>query len=153
MGVGLESAMDITEEFTVRAGLTYGDGIGGYINGNTTPTPGFADASGDLQTVTTAGASVGASLKTGPGAINVAYSRVENDFDDHPGYVTANEKTHEAWANYMWSPADRISYGVEAGWHQREQTDGEKAMPCGYKACSSTASNLKAQISTICAIR
>lgn len=145
--------MDITEEFTVRAGLTYGDGIGGYINGNTTPTPGFADASGDLQTVTTAGASVGASLKTGPGAINVAYSRVENDFDDHPGYVTANEKLMRRGPITCGHRLIALAMALKQVGISESRPMEKKAMPCGYKACSSTASNLKAQISTICAIR
>ncbi|MFI0473615.1 DcaP family trimeric outer membrane transporter [Halomonas sp. HMF6819] len=125
-GTTFETAVNFTPDLTVRAGVTYGDGIGGYTSGNTSPIPGYVDENGSLQTVRTVGASLGASLTVGPGAINAAYSRVENDFEDNPDYVVTNENTTEAWLNYIWAPAGRIQYGVEAGWHQREQVDGNK---------------------------
>lgn len=136
-GAGLEAAMDVTSALTLRAGVTYGDGIGGYINGNDRGesdlgTPGYVNVNnGDLEVVSALGATIGASLKAGPGSINVAYSRVENDFDDNGApatYKAKNENIQELWVNYIWSPADSdsIHYGLEAGWHEREVVDGRK---------------------------
>lgn len=125
-GFGLEAAMDITAALTVRAGLTHGDGIGGYINGNPKISPAFVDENGTLQTIRATGGTLGATLKAGPGSINVAYSRMDSDLDDNPAYLTHNDTFEEWWANYIWSPAERISYGIEASWHRREQTDGDE---------------------------
>lgn len=127
-GAGIEVAMELSDAFTVRAGLTHGDGIGGYNQGNPQKAPAFESTSGDLETIETTGGTLGASLEVGPGAVNMAYSLISADLDENPAY-SSNDDTYEAaWVNYIWSPHEtsRISYGIEANWNKRETVDGRE---------------------------
>lgn len=127
-GVGLEVALDVSDALTIRAGLTHGDGIGGYNQGNPQKAPAFENANGGLETIETTGGTLGASLAAGPGAFNIAYSKISADLDDNPNF-SSNDNAYEAgWINYIWSPQEtsRISYGIEANWNKRETVDGRK---------------------------
>lgn len=127
-GVGADFSMDLTDAFTLRAGLTHGDGIGGYVHGNPKKAPAFVTAGGDLETIETTGGTLGASLKAGPGAINVAYSKTSTNLDDAPAFATDDDTYEAAWVNYIWSPraTSQITYGVEANWNKRETVDGRE---------------------------
>lgn len=130
-GVGFEVSSDVTDNLTLRGGITHGDGIGGYLNGNPVSNPAYVDSNGDLNTIKATGGTVGASIKSGPGSFNLAYTVVDASLDDDffngdgtvsdPGH---NESYEQAWMNYMWSPANNISYGIEASWHSRETAGG-----------------------------
>lgn len=137
-GVGLAVAMNVTDTLTLRAGLTGGDGIGGYIHGTPKSDPAFEAANGDLETIKSIGGVFGASLRVGPGAVNVSYSKTSVDLDDNPAFSTDNDTYEGAWVNYIWSPNMKspISYGVEANWNKRETVDGKEG----------TASRLQAMI-------
>ncbi|MBB3184686.1 hypothetical protein FHR95_002260 [Halomonas fontilapidosi] len=124
-GIALEGAMDLSEALTLRAGVTHGDGIGGYLNVSPIQPPAYIDGDGDIDTLEGTGGTVGASLKAGPGAINAAYSIATVDLDDETyGDDDTNETFESVHLNYIWSPAQRISYGIETSWHSREVADG-----------------------------
>ncbi|MYL23764.1 hypothetical protein GLV89_08155 [Halomonas alkaliantarctica] len=123
-GIALEGAMNVSEALTLRAGVTHGDGIGSYMNISPLASPAYADSNGDLEAVEGTGGTVGASLKAGSGAVNVAYSAATVDLDDAFFGANRNDTFESVHLNYIWSPADRISYGIETSWHSREVKDG-----------------------------
>lgn len=131
-GVALEGALDLSAAITLRAGVTHGDGIGSYLNENPTSSPGvdgapaFVDSSGELQTIESTGGTLGMSAKVGPGAINAAYYRTVTDLDD-PDYAGRPfDQRESVFLNYIWSPVERVTYGLEAGWHAQETRDGSE---------------------------
>lgn len=120
-GVALEAAMDVSEAVTLRAGVTHGDGLGGYMNVSPETSPAYIDTNGDLETLESTGGTIGASIKAGPGAINASYNVSTVDLDDASYYSNgANDTFETAYVNYIWSPAERISYGIETSWASRE---------------------------------
>ncbi|MGM0537382.1 MAG: DcaP family trimeric outer membrane transporter [Pseudomonadota bacterium] len=123
-GVALEAAMDVSQALTLRAGITHGDGVGGYQNVSPQTSPAYLASNGDLETLESTGGTLGASLKAGPGTINASYNVATVDLDDEE---VSGTDTHEtAYLNYIWSPADRISYGVETSWASRETQGGDE---------------------------
>ncbi|TFH86595.1 hypothetical protein EQG41_11630 [Billgrantia azerbaijanica] len=125
-GIALEAAMDVTEALTLRAGVTHGDGMGGYLYVSPQSSPAYVDANGSLESIEGTGGTVGASLKAGPGAINAAYSISTVDLDDEAFFGDgANDTFETVHLNYIWSPAERISYGIETSWASRETKGGD----------------------------
>lgn len=123
-GVAFEAALQASEALTLRAGVTHGDGLGGYMNVSPKGSPAYIDSNGDLETIESTGGTIGASLKAGPGAINASYNIATVDLDDTT-YGDSESDTHAtAYLNYIWSPADRISYGIETSWASRETNGG-----------------------------
>lgn len=126
-GAALEGAVDVNEVLTMRAGFAYGDGVGNYINGNPMASPAYADYNDNLESIETTTGTIGASLKVGPGSINIAYSLIKADLDDDfYANQDQNDKLENMWLNYIWSPIDRVSYGIEAGYHSRETVDNRE---------------------------
>ncbi|MEQ6889814.1 hypothetical protein ABE957_14150 [Halomonas sp. CS7] len=126
-GLNLAARYRASERLTLRGALTYGDGIGEYLQNNPSA-PGYL-SEGEIDTVTAWGANVGMSLRTGPGAINLGYGISSADLDDAreagiAGVEGANEQFEALHLNYIWSPIERVSYGLEAGYHTREVVDG-----------------------------
>nr|WP_281376003.1 DcaP family trimeric outer membrane transporter [Halomonas cerina] len=139
MGWGVQAAasMELTPGITVRGGIGHGDGIGGYLLGRSPrgdfqglPIAAFVDSNGSVETVDSTGGNVGVSIAAGPGNVNLAYARLTSDFDDavDDGALTADDKDRFSsfYANYIWSPAERISYGIEAGLHEVETQGGDE---------------------------
>ncbi|APE30528.1 hypothetical protein BOX17_05880 [Halomonas aestuarii] len=126
-GMALEAAMDVSEALTLRAGVTHGDGIGGYMNVSPQTSPAYLAADGELETLESTGGTIGASLKAGPGAINASYNVATVDLDDADYYDDDADDTYETvYLNYIWSPAERISYGIETSWASRETKGGDE---------------------------
>ena len=126
-GLNLAARYRASERLTLRGALTYGDGIGEYLQNNPSA-PGFL-TDGEIETITAWGANVGMSLRAGPGAVNLGYGLSTADLDDAreaglTGVEGANEQFEALHVNYIWSPIERVSYGVEAGYHTREVVDG-----------------------------
>ncbi|TDR50890.1 hypothetical protein DFP85_12155 [Halomonas ventosae] len=123
-GMALEAALDVSEALTLRAGVTHGDGLGGYMNVSPQTSPAYLDTTtGDLETLESTGGTIGASLKAGPGAINASYNVATVDLDDEE--IDGNDTFETAYLNYIWSPAERISYGIETSWASRETKGGD----------------------------
>ncbi len=123
-GITLEGAMDVTEALTLRGGVIHGEGLGDYQNVSPMPSPAYVNANGDLEAIEATGGTVGASLKAGPGAINAAYSISTVDLDEEQVADTANDTFETVHLNYIWSPAERVSYGIETSWVSRETKGG-----------------------------
>jgi len=125
-GVMLEANTQLADGITVRGSVTHGDGIGGYLYLSPAQA-GFVDSQGDLETIKATGG--GVSVDAGPGDVNAGYGVVVADLDDafDAGGVagTADEKYASVFVNYIWSPTDGITYGLEAGHHTAEQINGE----------------------------
>lgn len=119
-GITLEAAMDVTEALTLRGGVIHGEGLGGYQNVSPQTSPAYVNADGDLKAIEATGGTIGASLKAGPGAINASYSISTVDLDDEDSFADdANDTFETVQLNYIWSPAERISYGIETSWASR----------------------------------
>ncbi len=127
-GVMLEANTRLADGITVRGSVTHGDGIGGYLYLSPAQA-GFVDGQGNLETIKATGGGVSVSVNAGPGAFNVGYGVTVADLDDafEAGGIagTADERYASAFANYIWSPTDGITYGLEAGHHTAEQINGE----------------------------
>jgi len=112
---------------TLRALVSGGEGIGTYMNNSLAPA---AYRVGDeLETITGWGGTVGLSQKVGIGAINVAYSYVESDWDealDDGLSVSGRDEERELmYLNYIWSPTERMTYGVEVAHAMRTTVAGD----------------------------
>lgn len=128
-GVMLEASTKLTDAITIRGSVTHGDGLGGYLYQGPGST-GYVDASGNLETIEGTGGGVSMSVAAGSGAFNLGYGLAMADLDDAvaSGDVsdTSNERFSSVFANYIWSPVDHITYGLEAGYHTREQVNGDE---------------------------
>ncbi|MGQ4877506.1 DcaP family trimeric outer membrane transporter [Billgrantia sp. LNSP4103-1] len=122
-GMGFDASLAVSDALTLRGGIAHGDGIGGYLHGNPAASA-YVDGDGNLETIKATGGTVGASLKAGPGAINIAYTLIDPDLDESNAAADADTQYDDVWLNYIWSPGNRISYGIEASWHKREVVDG-----------------------------
>jgi hypothetical protein len=126
-GFNVAARYPATDRLTLRGALTWGDGIGEYLQNNPSA-PGYWDGE-RIETIEAWGANVGMSLTSGPGAINLGYGISRADLDDAleaniDGVAGANERFEAVHLNYIWSPMERVSYGVEAGYHTRKVADG-----------------------------
>ncbi|ERS89488.1 hypothetical protein [Halomonas sp. PBN3] len=126
-GLNLAARYPATETLTLRGALTWGDGIGEYMQNNPSA-PAYLEGD-SIETIEAWGANVGMSLAAGPGAINLGYGISKADLDDAreagiAGVEGANEQFEAVHLNYIWSPIQRVSYGIEAAYHTREVVDG-----------------------------
>lgn len=128
-GVAFGIAQDITDALTLRASVVHGDGVGGYLNINP-GAPAYV-VNGDVETIEATGGTLAATLKMGPGAITLGTAIATADWDDAvkdglTGAAGANEEFRSTHLNYIWSPVKKITFGVEAGYHERETWNGER---------------------------
>jgi hypothetical protein len=128
-GVNLEASAKVAPTVTLRGAITHGDGMGGYLYLNPQGTPGYIDANGSVDTFKATGGTAGVSVAAGPGNINLAYGIARVDLDDavEAGAMdeTDNERFEGVFLNYIWSPIQNVSYGIEAGYHSRKQVNGD----------------------------
>lgn len=134
-GMFLAGSYALTPSTKIRGQLTGGDGIGAYMKVN--PAPAAYRIGNRLETLPAWGGTLGISQDIGPGTLNASYSRVEADWDDAErdgislvntnsasGFINAYDKVHELiHVNYMWSPIERITYGVELSHAMRKTVD------------------------------
>ncbi|MDT0501021.1 MULTISPECIES: hypothetical protein [unclassified Halomonas] len=126
-GLNLAARYPASDTLTLRGALTWGDGIGEYMQNNPSA-PGYWNGS-NIETIEAWGANISMSLTAGPGAINLGYGISQADLDDArdagiAGVEGANEQFTAVHLNYIWSPIQRVSYGIEAAYHTREVVDG-----------------------------
>jgi hypothetical protein len=117
----LAGSVALTDVFSVMGSVSYSDGAANYIYRSGENFSGFeayADANGDLETITTVGANIGAKLALGGGrSINLGYGTTMKDLDDgvEAGAVDATtaESNSMLAVNYQWSPVKNVNMGVE----------------------------------------
>lgn len=127
-GLNLEASARIVEGVILRGSLTHGDGIGGYLEG-TPAAPAYLDpTTGDLETISATGGTLGITADAGPGKVTLGYGMARADLDETvaAGALggSANEKFQAVHLNYIWSPIRNVTYGIEAGYHSRQVVDG-----------------------------
>lgn len=130
-GVALGLAQEVTKALTLRGSLVYGDGVGGYINLNPAA-PAYVTSKNKVETIKAIGGTLAASYKIGPGAITLGTAIAKADWDDAVkdgllGAVGANEEIRSTHLNYIWSPVNKITFGAEVAYHERELWNGDSA--------------------------
>ena len=128
-GVSFGLAQEVTKALTLRASVVHGDGVGGYLNLNP-GAPAYV-INGDVETIEATGGTLAATLKMGPGAITLGTAIAKADWDDAvedglTGAGKANEEFRSTHLNYIWSPVKKITFGVEAAYHERETWEGDR---------------------------
>ena len=127
-GLNLEASAAVAEGVTLRGSVTHGDGLGSYMYGSPSG-PGYVNADGGVSKVRGTGGTAGISVAAGDGNVNLGYGIATVDLDDAVDEgafaATANEKFESIYLNYIWSPINNVSYGIEAGYHSRKQVDGD----------------------------
>ncbi|CCG96623.1 conserved hypothetical protein; putative exported protein [Marinobacter nauticus ATCC 49840] len=124
--------MALTDMITVQGTLSYTDGANSYLyrsGDNFGADSAYVDSSGDLETISGYGGSIGAGVNLGNGrSINIGYGLVEVDWDDaeDDGVAVADEsESNQAiMANYKWTPLKNVMMGVEYQFLKRENVDG-----------------------------
>src|SRR5690554_6109732 len=128
-GVSFGLAQEVTNALTLRASVVHGDGVGGYLNLNPGAPAYVVD--GNVETIEATGGTLAATLKVGPGAITLGTAIAKADWDDAvndglAGADKANEEFRSTHLNYIWSPVKKITFGVEAAYHERETWEGDR---------------------------
>lgn len=128
-GLALEGSAQVTPDVTLRGSIVHGDGIGAYQYLTPVGSPAYVDGSGNVETITGTGGTAGVSVAAGPGNVSLGYgiSTVDLDdaVDDGAMAATANERFEGLFLNYIWSPVNNVTYGIEAGYHSRKQVNGD----------------------------
>jgi len=124
--------MALTDMITIQGTLSYTDGANSYLyrsGDNFGADSAYVDSSGDVETISGYGGSIGAGFNLGNGrSINVGYGLVEVDWDDaeDDGVAVADqsESNQAVMANYKWTPLKNVMMGVEYQFLKRENVDG-----------------------------
>ncbi|WP_323753654.1 hypothetical protein [Marinobacter sp.] len=130
--------MMLTDMITLQGTLSYSDGANSYLyrSGDNFGAPSaYVDSSGDVETISGYGGSIGAGINLGGGrSINIGYGMVEVDWDDaedeaadagFAGILDGQSETNSAvMANYKWTPVKNVMMGVEYQFLKRENVDG-----------------------------
>ncbi|TKV69666.1 hypothetical protein FDP08_09415 [Marinobacter panjinensis] len=126
--------MALSDMITVQGSLSYTDGANSYLyrsGENFGAASAYVDpASGDVETISGFGGTVGAGFNLGAGrSINIGYGLVEVDWDDaqDDGVAVAgqSETNSAVMANYKWTPAQDVTMGVEYQFLKRENVSGD----------------------------
>ena len=129
-GLNVAASAKVSDRVTLRIGLTHGDGIGSYQLFAPFTSPAYVNKKGSLQTIKGTGGTAGISIAAGKGNINLSYGIATVDLDegvaDGSISATTNKMFDGTFLNYIWSPVKNISCGIEAGYHTREQYNGEE---------------------------
>ncbi|MCP1676066.1 hypothetical protein J2T57_003225 [Natronocella acetinitrilica] len=131
-GFGLMGAasMEVAPGTTIRGVITGGPGIGTYMYVNPASAA-FTDTTSDLdvEPITAYGGTIGLSQALGQGNLNIAYSTTIADLDDAVDDGTLTEDNIEqltaVYLNYIWSPVNRVTYGVEVSWNEAKTQGGD----------------------------
>lgn len=128
--------MALSDMITIQGTLSYTDGANSYLyrsGENFGAASAYVDTSGDVETISGYGGSVGAGFNLGGGrSINIGYGMVEVDWDDaeddalFSALVADQSETNSAvMANYQWTPVQNVMMGVEYQFLQRENVNGD----------------------------
>lgn len=121
-----------------QGNINVSDGASGYLYRSGTDfigPDGYIDASGDLETVSGFGGTVGVSFKVDQGTFNLSYGLTTLDLDDikddlgdgiinNPATTISHETNETVFLNYIWSPIENVEMGVEYGYFKAELENG-----------------------------
>ncbi|MFL1454192.1 DcaP family trimeric outer membrane transporter [Marinobacter sp. GN3S48] len=123
-GVALSASVSLSQSVTLRGAVVYGDGIGGYLWLNPAPPAYYDPTNNELNTIASFGGVLGLTVGLGPGNFNVSYGMAKADWDgaNLNASVPETDRVEENrsfYINYIWSPVEKIDYGVELSNHYR----------------------------------
>jgi hypothetical protein len=96
---------------------------GDYFNG----ADAYVDTNGKLQTLSGDGGAAGFSYQVSPQySLNASYGYTDVDLGDKSVQGNAGRKNQNAFVNVMWTPNERLMYGIEYGYFKTELSDGRK---------------------------
>lgn len=121
--------MALSDVITVQGSLSYTDGASNYLY-RAGAMSGYADASGDLDTISGYGGTVGAGFNLGDGrSINIGYGMTQVDLDDGvaAGAIddTDADSISAVMANYKWTPVKNVMMGIEYQYGMKEAQNGD----------------------------
>ena len=123
------AATQIAPGTTVRGVVAGGDGIGNYLYFQPAPAA-YYDANRDkIETIEAVGGSASITQEIGPGRATLAYAYAYADTDNfmERGSIDATDdgnlfflgnKFQSIFVNYLFEPIERVTYGIELGWHR-----------------------------------
>ena len=120
-GAFLAGKIAITDMISIQGAINYADGANAYVyraGSSFAGADAYVDANGDLETIEAVGGALGASFGLGGGrSVNAGYGTSMSDLDDavQSGAMlaSATESNTTMYINYMWSPAESVSMGVQ----------------------------------------
>jgi hypothetical protein len=124
LGFGIFGAasMALSDMISIQGAINYTDGASGYLY-----LSGGSDAYLDgtsLENISGFGGTLGTSINMGGGSsVNIAYGMTTLDVDDVGPSVTETNQT--VFVNYMWTPVKNTMMGVEYGYFDNEQQNGD----------------------------
>jgi hypothetical protein len=93
---------------------------GDYFNG----ADAYVDTNGKLQTLSGDGGAVGLSYQISPQySLNASHGYTDVDLGDTTVGGNAGRKNKNTFLNLMWTPNERLMYGIEYGYFETELTD------------------------------
>lgn len=135
MGYGMfvSARFAVSDMVTLQGALNYTDGAAAYVyrtgNNGFWGYDAYTDTSGDLETVESTGASIGAKFDLGGNrSVNIGYGMAQQDLDDGvaAGSIAGSDAETNSMAtlNYQWKPASSINMGVEYARLETENQNG-----------------------------
>ncbi|WP_421843681.1 DcaP family trimeric outer membrane transporter [Marinobacter algicola] len=129
----LAGKIAITDMISIQGAINFSDGANAYVyraGSNFGGPDAYVDANGDLETIEAYGGALGASFGLGGGrSVNVGYGMATQDLDDAvaSAVVAASRQDTNTtmYINYMWSPVDSVSMGVQFENLETETQAGE----------------------------
>ncbi|GAA0843831.1 DcaP family trimeric outer membrane transporter [Marinobacter szutsaonensis] len=129
----LAGKIAITDMISVQGAINYADGANAYVyraGSNFGGPDAYVDANGDVETIEAYAGTLGVSLGLGGGrSVNVGYGMATSDLDDavQSGALAASSRDTNTtmFVNYMWSPVDSVSMGVQFENLETETQAGE----------------------------
>ncbi|WP_338072216.1 DcaP family trimeric outer membrane transporter [Billgrantia desiderata] len=87
----------------------------------------YVDTDGKLQTLSGNGAAAGVSYQLSPKySLNASYGYTDVDLGNTSVQGNAGRKNQNTFVNVMWTPSERLMYGIEYGYFETELADGRK---------------------------
>ncbi len=131
-GLFAAASTQIAPGTTLRGTVAGGDGIGNYLYFQPAPAA-YVDAERQkIDTIEAIGGSVSLTQEIGPGRATLAYAYAYADTEDfmERGNIDGTDgdnlfflgnKFQSIFVNYLWEPIDRVTYGIELGWHRGDR--------------------------------
>lgn len=123
-GLNLSGGVKLFQADSLLASVSYGDGIGRYIQDLPGGSGGVVDANGDLHTLTAWGAMLGYRRQWSVkwrSTVSYSYVQLDNRFDQGD---FAMDDTHYAQANLIWAPTKSFYVGLEYLYGMKEARNG-----------------------------
>lgn len=123
-GVNLSSSLNVFDQDSLQAQLTYGKGLFRYFNDDFQNNDAAFNSSGDLTAIPAFGAMIGYTHKWNDylrSTASYGYVQLDNQFSQEPN---AYHQTHYASLNLVWKARKRLSIGFEALYGHKEEKSG-----------------------------